>query len=287
MKQFLLHLAWLLTIPCLLLFASQIRERYIWETIFDGNEYALCVGDSHAQPIKLNSGPTIARGGDPFLISVLTVKRLMQYRKHNIRDVYLTVGPQSFSSLPESRISEDFEDWFSANGRRIANRLSLSDYLNLSKFDVPVLQHFRYELSLTNKGVTEQAAIWNGAFRQNADIRAKNHRVANSKWFEEIGFQKKHLEQLIELCEDRNVNLFLVGTPLHSSYRSRVEKTSWKKYKSFLHSLDVRHSNVHYLSYEEELLPDSLFRDSDHLNSLGGEFLGKRLEMTANARQLP
>ena len=287
MKRFLTLLLWLLTIPCLLLLASEIRERYVWHNLFNGKDAAICVGDSHAEPIKLDSGPTIAKGGDLFLISYLTVKRLLELHHRNIRDVFLTVGPQSFSSLPESRVREDFEDWFSGSGRRISSRLTAVDYLHASQFSVPVLEHFGYEFSITDKAVASKAVMWKGPYRPNAEERIKRHRIAHAGWFHDTGLQVKHLDKLIELCAERQVKLYLVGTPLHESYRSLVEKNSWEKYKSFLDSIETHHSHVQYLSYEEENWPDSLFRDSDHLNSMGGALLGKRLEMTADALQLP
>jgi hypothetical protein len=278
---------WLLTIPCLLLLASEIRERYVWHNLINGKDVAVCVGDSHALPIKLDSGPTIAEGGDPILISYLTVKRLIQFHFRNIREVFLTVGPQSFSSLPESRVSEDFEDWFSGSGRRISSRLSPVDYLNASQFSVPVLEHFGYEFSITDKAVASKPVVWEGPYHPNAEERIKRHRVDNSGWFQDTGLQVKHLERLIDICAERQVKLYLVGTPLHESYRTLLEKSSWEKYKSFLDSIETNHSHVQYLSFEEEDWPDSLFRDSDHLNSMGGALLGKRLEMTTDALQLP
>ena len=287
MKRFLTLLLWLLTIPCLLLFASEIRERFVWDTVLNASEGSVCVGDSHAQPIKLDSGPTIANGGNPFLISYLTVRRLLELHHPSIGDIFLTVGPQSFSPLPESRISEDFEGWFSGSGRKISSRLYAVDYLNLSQFSVPVLEHFGYEFSITEKAIAPKPAVWKGSYVPNAEQRINRHRVANSGWFQHTGCQIKHLEKLIQLCEERYVKLYLVGTPLHRSYRSHIEKSSWEEYKSFLNLIETDYSHVHYLSFEEEDWPDSLFRDSDHLNSMGGELLGKRLEMTANALQLP
>lgn len=287
MKRFLTHILYLLTIPLLLLVASEIRERYVWHTNFRGDDTSVCIGDSHAQPIKLDSGPTIALGGDPFLISYLTVKRLLGLHQRSIRHVFLTVGPQSFSSLPESRVGQDFEDWFSGSGRRISSRLSVVDYLNLSQFSVPVLKHFGYEFSITDKAIASKPVVWKGPYRPNAEERIKRHRLAHPGSFQDCGLQLKHLERLIHLCAERQVKLYLVGTPLHESYRMLVEKDFWEKYKSLLDSLMTNHSNVQYLSYEEEDWPDSLFRDSDHLNSMGGELLGKRLEMTADALQLP
>jgi len=287
MKRFLTLLLWLLTIPCLLLFASEIRERFVWDTVLNASEGSVCVGDSHAQPIKLDSGPTIANGGNPFLISYLTVRRLLELHHPSIGDIFLTVGPQSFSPLPESRISEDFRGWFSGSGRMISSRLSAVDYLNLSQFSVPVIEHFGYEFSITDKAIESKPIDWKGSYRPNAEQRINRHRVANSGWFQHTGWQIKHLEKLIQLCEERHVKLYLVGTPLHRSYRSHIEKSSWEEYKSFLNSIETDYSHVHYLSFEEEDWPDSLFHDSDHLNSMGGELLGKRLEMTANALQLP
>lgn len=287
MRRFLILILWFLTIPCLLLLVSEIRERYVWYNVITGEDAAVCVGDSHAQPIKLDSGPTIAHGGDPFFIPYLTVKRLLELHHNNIRDVFLTVGPQSFSALPESRLREDSENWLSANGRRIACRLSIVDYFIISKFSLPILQNFGYEFSITDKAIASKPAVWEEPYRRNAEESIKRHQIAHSGWFQDSGLQAKHLNRLIELCAERQVHLYLVGTPLHESYRMLIKKASWEKYKSFLDSIETNHPHIRYLSYEEEDWPDSLFRDSDHLNSIGGALLGKRIEMTADALQLP
>lgn len=287
MKRFFTRILCLSTIPALLLVASEARERYAWFAIFHSDDTSICVGDSHAHTIKLDSGPTIAKGGDPFLISYLTVRRVLELHNLNIHDVFLTIGPQSFSALPESRLSEDSENWLSANGRRISSRLSVVDYIKMGKLSIPTLQHFKYEFSITDKAIPSQPVVRKGLFQPNAEERATRHRVTSSNWFKDQSLQKKHLEGLIKLCEEKNVKLYLVGTPLHRSYRSQIEKSSLKKYKSFLDSIETKHSHVHYVSYESEDWPDSLFHDSDHINSIGGELLGKQLEMTANALKIP
>lgn len=288
MRKFFVHASWLFVLPITLLVVSESIEIFIWNSILKDHQNSICLGDSHARPIQMANGPTIARNGDTFLIPLLSLKRIIGQHEGQLRSVFLAIGPHSFSQLSEDKLLLDHNNWMSANGRRISNRLSPFEFLQYRNHAIPILSQFKYEFSVFDKATQSDPAIWKrDTMLYNGPKVASRHRLTEVNWFKESGTQIELLNELITECEKNDIMLFLVETPLHHTYLSHIEKSSWQKYCNYLNGLQKNHPKLFVLSFDVEDWPDSLFSDSDHLNPRGGEIISELLEQAENALQLP
>ena len=257
-----------------------LRENYVWSNYFETQEKVVILGDSHAQPLDIPGSLNLAKGGDPLLMPLLHLRRLTkESNSSDLSFVVLTVGPQNFSSLPEDRLNqkEGSEDWFNGNCQRIANALRMEEYFQAPLAPLPVNGIWKQEFSILNKALHKQPARWSDPPQlttSNAVKRAESHRVRLDNWFVHGEHQHQFLDQIIQHCSKHKLELMLVGTPLHHEYRARISKDGWQDYSTYLRKCDSLQRHVTYVAYEEVDWPDSLFRDSDHLNSLGGQKLG-------------
>lgn len=257
-----------------------LRENYVWSNYFETQEKVVILGDSHAQPLDIPGSLNLTKGGDPLLMPLLHLRRLTKERSSSdLSFVVLTVGPQNFSSLPEDRLNqkEGHEDWLKGNRQRIANALRIEEYFQALPVSLPANGVWKQEFSIFNKVLNKQPARWSDPpqlTNSNAVQRSERHRVHLDNWFVQGEHQHQFLDQIIQYCSKYELELMLVGTPLHRSYRERISKDGYQDYSAHLRQCDSLHSHVSYLAYEEVDWPDSLFKDSDHLNSLGGRKLG-------------
>lgn len=81
---------------------------------------------------------------------------------------------------------------------------------------------------------------------------------------------KKFLSSIIDYCEQNNVRLYLISTPLSDTFIKNKNKRQDRINKVFLSKLLEKHSCVEYLDFESDsrFTADD-FYDSDHLNSDG------------------
>ena len=283
MRKFLL-LVFSFFIPIILWLALvTLRENYVWSNLFENQEKVVILGDSHAEPLDIPESLNLANGGDPLLMPLLHLRRLTQERSSlELSFVILTVGPQNFSSLPEDRLNqkEGYEDWFEGNRQRIANALRFQEYFQTPLAPLHCNGVWKQEFSILNKTLNKQPKGWRNPphlTNSNAVKRAERHRVHQDNWFVQGGHQYQFLDRIIQHCRKYELELMLVGTPLHRSYLEQISQSGWENYSAYLRQCESLHPHVQYLAYEEVDWPDSLFRDADHLNSLGGRKLGSIL----------
>ncbi|MCX6210664.1 MAG: hypothetical protein NTZ59_14470 [Bacteroidetes bacterium] len=76
-----------------------------------------------------------------------------------------------------------------------------------------------------------------------------------------------YLEKMIRFCKSKNVNFFLVRSPLHSVNNGMSDEILFQKI------LHTRFNNVEFLDFKNYPLTDAEFADLDHLNYYGaGKF---------------
>ena len=80
--------------------------------------------------------------------------------------------------------------------------------------------------------------------------------------------QKKHLWMIAQLAKHYNIPLILVNAPLHKDYHALLPADYIKQYTSVANELHQEFGSL-YLDYHDMSLPDSHFRDYDHLNPTG------------------
>ena len=108
-------------------------------------------------------------------------------------------------------------------------------------------------------------------------VRAKLYTMPNLGLHQEE--MKNHLEDMIRLCESRNITVVLLVPPAHQSYREHLNQQQLSLMYSLIDSVRQQHKNV--IFYDALLDPEYVtddFCDADHLNEYGAEKLTERID---------
>ena len=229
----------------------------------------LIIGDSHAEALSFSFFSNLGSGGEPYFLSVCKARRFSEHVTQPPDAIILAVGPQNFSSLSESRINSDFENWRTSNSHMIASLLQLEEFLFFLPKEtwVPFLikNITRPEAIQLSHSYVRPDADW----KDNAETRATRHRVTKKGWFLQQSHNTAAIELLQKLCDEWNTQLILLETPRHNSYDALVEATSLALYREYLNQITSSHERTILLRDTLFSPEDNWFRDSDHLNTVG------------------
>lgn len=254
------------------------RAMVLWSVNDTMNQFDLpttkriILGDSHAQRIALPGALNFSKASDPFFMS-FAAYRMMSRSLSEPHEVILSVGPHNFSqALYDSLLHET--NWKAANAGRIAYLLDDSDW---SVIDIPEI--VLGSLVLNPRILGHQEAIASLPRMTTTDLsdsttRAaiKRHQVNEENWFSTESESRASLSDFANHLAGKNVQLVLVGTPLHRDYRDNIEPVGFQEYRAHLNDLNNL-EHVRYLSLEQVEIPDDYFGDADHLNLLGARWL--------------
>ena len=90
-----------------------------------------------------------------------------------------------------------------------------------------------------------------------------------------------YLKEIAELCKRKQVELVVVTMPVTKAYNERKSE----EYNNFREVLkeQAKKENFKYLDYTDSPnFLDQHFKDSDHLNVFGAEFLTKNIQQQLN-----
>ena len=76
------------------------------------------------------------------------------------------------------------------------------------------------------------------------------------------------LGRIVEECKKRDLSLILYNAPVSTEYMERVP-SSYRELTDSLAREYVDDKTVFYLNYTAVPLPDSCYRDAEHLNEIG------------------
>ena len=86
------------------------------------------------------------------------------------------------------------------------------------------------------------------------------------------------LNSFSEFCNQRNIKLILVSTPVYHTYRENIDKEQFNTTHEIINSFIDNHSNCYYFDWFDDVdFSADDFYDADHLNESGAEKLTKKL----------
>jgi hypothetical protein len=89
---------------------------------------------------------------------------------------------------------------------------------------------------------------------------------------------KQYLLQIIKLCKQKHIQLFIINTPKTSCYRTFADTKNLSESGRQIDSLCVNYHIPLLNFYSDTSFPDSLFTDADHLNYYGANLLMKKIQ---------
>ncbi len=107
----------------------------------------------------------------------------------------------------------------------------------------------------------------------------------NHDWNKDDLSQEYYLEQIVNLCNSKNIRLVFISTPVHQLYRENVEN----KYFDILANVINKYPHIEYQNYLKVNIDSKYMADGNHLNGDGGKIFAiqinaKLKEQTHNQR---
>ena len=257
-------------------------------TLPNNTETVIC-GDSHTQSAIndniLNNSINISQSSEHYLYTYAVLKLTLK-NNPNIKRIILGVSFHSFGKAYDKYIYgekskymypkylsivdiETFLDLYSKNSNEllvqmpsfVKNIIKSMVYSNYIQY--PFYGSY-YKSSRSNlNDSTVNAAIQRHYYNQNSTTIQENSVIQN-----------KYLNKIVKLCNNSQVELVLINTPISKEYKNKIPKKIISHYNKIIKSLK---NQVVFYDFSNLSLDKKQYGDGDHLNYLGAEILSKIL----------
>ena len=212
------------------------------------------IGSSHLEAsvndFDFQNSFNFSSSGQSFEESYLILKNIMS---PTLKKVVLSFSPFSFFQTNKMPVLNNTYFEYPLQSDPMIMRYIL-DYTKYARF---FIKPFRSKSSKTKIDFIDHARV-----KQQIHFQ-----------YEQMNYGTKYYNKIIKLSKENGFDLIFITTPFSKEYYDRcIEKKSWLSAKTKI-SKDAEENNFSYYNFEDifinEPLHHSLFRDSDHLNSLG------------------
>lgn len=239
----------------------------------------LIMGDSHPQlslnPKLFYNAQNISQPAEPL---VLTFWKLKYITNSYIPDT-LIIGfsPHNLSAYNDFKFSN--RKWMSTMFKRsysIQNLESIDSDIEVNYIEYyrtvlkqigfyPKKNHNNFIGSYKNT-VSNNVSDWESAI--------KRHYFLNETELGISDISVNHLDSIVNLCNNKNITLVLTSNPVHKNYLENIPSTIINKHILLMHQYNDRLITI---DRTKNIYPDSLFRNSDHLNDHGANRFSKEV----------
>ncbi|SDH02714.1 hypothetical protein [Psychroflexus sediminis] len=254
----------------------------------------IILGDSHSETgindklnVQLNN---ISQSSETYFFSYFKLKKIISVNKpskiilgfstHNLtffqdEKTYALNGSDRYKDLyPRYFLSLDL------NGFKQINKNSKGDFYSITnlilkeniKEILKIKNGYIGEYFDTTKSNLDTVLINKKIKIHFYDIDQKVRRVSH--------VQIEYLNKIINLCEEKDIDFYLLNLPVYHKYKKQTPKKFIKVYNDLVSKL--KSNNVNFLDYSSVILPKKYFYDGDHLNSFGAEIITRKLILDLN-----
>lgn len=274
MKKFIIQLFIFILFPLLFFGINSLTNLYIYtNTIVKlENRNILIIGDSHTKtsldPKLFTSAQNISQSSEPYVLTFWKLKKIIDSYKPDT--LVIGFAPHNISSFNDLKFSNKIwsEEMFKRSYTiekfdEIDNKVKV-DYLEFYKTIwkqigfYPKKNHIRYIGSYNNNS-SSNISDFKSAIKRHYYFNGKKLNFSNTSI--------NYLDSIITICKVYNITPILVSNPVHTNYMNDIPIEIIEKYKELM--LSYKSIGILQIDKTNEIYPDSLFLNSDHLNSLG------------------
>lgn len=247
------------------------------------NINSLIIGHSHPafayNTRYINNSFNIAESGEAYVYTYFKVKRVIE-NNPQIKRVYI--------EFTNNNISYEMNDWIWDDANLQHNFVKYGVLLDLETLNLLYKKNSSGLINAVSKGLfnnilviieTKGNKIQNGLMggylttdqilvkKKKIDKNVSSNQI-NKKLnsFDSISTHNVYyLKKIVNYCERKKINVFLVRSPMHKKYNVA------KKERLFKIILNNDFRNVRWIDNVNFQLPDSCFKDFEHLNSNGAK----------------
>ena len=298
-------LAFLLVLTIVVVASALIYGHYRDEFLsakhlkLDADITTLIVGDSHAETAFddkiIPKSRNIAFHAEHYLFTYFKLKHMLEANPQ-IKKVILSYGPHNLSQGADVTLFS-----LGRNSRSFARYFMLLDQegvddtysptqnwrINYLKWKLNIPFQLKLEGKLLYKSVLNKPLKLNdypfiGKFYASkkhvfGDVKEpiNGHYYKNGELLQESELAIKYLYKIIAYCEDKNIALTLVNTPLHKEYRKLIPSYFNKLYQETTSDIKSKYPAVMVLDYSDADLLDTDYGDYHHVNAKGAAKLSE------------
>jgi hypothetical protein len=254
-----------------------VLNTFINYTIFNkskipiNNTKILISGDSHVQtslnPKSFFSATNISQSAEPYIISFWKLKYIFKHNKPNI--LLLGFSHHNISAFNDNKFwdkkfsSEMFErSYIIGNYRSLENiKIDYQEYYKIFLREMclyPHTKHFKFVGGYNNSYKSSISDL---------EQSINRHYYLHGKELGVSEIQIKYLYNIIKLCENHDVTLILVGSPVHTAYYKKIPSIIKKRYDE--EKQRFQKNNLIIADFTETIYDDKFYLNSDHLNEQG------------------
>ena len=292
MKAVFIRLIYFFSIPFALFILFTLLyyysyKQYVSSDLKKISEYeCIIMGDSQLQRLQSELFKyktfNFASSGEHYYFTYQKIKKIVGFKDQKIKKIILGVSLSSFGPAYNRLFDLNFSE-----GQNSLERYFYFINLNDNEFfkpkDIFKKNIFRNIL----KGIYIKPD-WGGLFVSNSENPdsltvnkvfnihygiKKNERVVSEE-------QIKYLINIEQLCNENNIDLYLVSGPIHPMYKKNVDSIYYDVLTSTVLSL----KNTKYINYLNEKTKPNLISDPVHLNSKGADIYTKMISDSLNIK---
>jgi hypothetical protein len=275
MTKFLYKIIGFLMLPILYFGLNMGMNSYFYrnQDLHLTNKNILIAGDSHPQqainPEYFLSAKNIAQPAEPYVLSFWKLKKI--FNSYVPDTLILGFAPHNISEFNDLKFSDKI--WANEMFRRIYPIEEFSSITNDILIDYkgfykvlwketafyPKRDHINYIGNYYNLN-SSNVSDWETA--------VKRHYYKNDKQLNVSALAINYLDSIADLCKSKKTKLILASNPLHKEYLKHIPQTILTKYDL----LAEKYNKIHIVfDKTKQQYPDSLYLNSDHLNSKGAK----------------
>lgn len=288
MKNFLLRCISFSTLPVFLaVLIYFFNSRSIDVNGYSTSKSVIFVGDSHTaaaiNPQFYPNSVNIASTGEPYLITYQKLSYVLN-TSEKIDTVYLGFSYHNISKSIDYKFEEN--DWAKKQLGSSYMYSSISDFRNTNINREVLYSVFMKNFLLVPK-ISHFKDFGEGYMKREANLTEANIESKIKRQFfhkdslSGISFQNiKYLEKIIEMCNERDKVLILIGTPLTKEYQRRIPDIYIEEYellsKRLIDLFQIKISN----NFELDNQTEEWFYDHNHLSHVGADYYTSLLKNT-------
>jgi hypothetical protein len=242
-------------------------------------------GDSHLEtsinPDQLQNYTSIAQASEPFFLTYWKLKYLLNYVE--VDTILLAYTHHSISAFNDVKLKHHFwskemfkRSYFIGDIFFIEKQLPINYKALLQTYFektciYPHNNHHSFMGSFNKLDTCVSLSVDYAINRHYYDDNQEVYKTSTIMFY--------YLNQIIELCKTNNIQLILIGSPVHPSYYAKIPPQIMKDYNDFKNIANQKNipiwdlSNMHF--------NDSCFYNADHLNYSGAKiftsYIAKKL----------
>lgn len=251
-------------------------------------ENILILGDSHAEfaidDNVLANSVNLSHSADSYFYSYLKIRKM---KKENPQIDTLLLALSNHNLLVE------YDDRWLYNTAHIKSKfriytdlMDFADFLFLLKSNTPaviqgIIEAPKYSIKLLFRGGLKERDLGRFQPSQRNSLAKSIEEFKKEKEQRALEYSKaevEHLFKITDFCDENNIELIFISTPVHTEYIKRKGEESQLLKEFYSSNL----SKYKFLDYSDFKMADKYFQDLTHLNADGAKLFSKHLAKDIN-----